>query len=64
MHSSEGLKLIDGKDVFAALPMGFGKSLCFACLPGVFDVMSLTLLGCNASIALTTASFNAFSKLE
>lgn len=24
-------------DVFAVLPTGFGKSLCFACLPAVFD---------------------------
>ena len=31
--------LIGRKDVFAALPTVFGKSLCFGCLPGVFDIV-------------------------
>ena len=31
------VQFLNGNDVFAILPTGFGKSLCFACLPGAFN---------------------------
>ena len=39
-NSSSGFFCLIGKDVFAALSTGYGKSLCYACLPYAFDIAS------------------------
>ena len=35
---------IEGRDVVAVLPTGFGKGLCYACLPLAFDKKSESIL--------------------
>ena len=44
---------IEGRDVFAILPTGFGNSLCYACLPVAFDKISMNTQGYSISVVVT-----------
>ena len=52
------VKFFEGKDVFAVLPMGYGKSLCYICLPRVFDIVDDT----SNSMAIVLTPLTAIMK--
>ena len=47
-----------GSDVFGVLPTGYGKTLCYACLPGIFDELS----GNQSSIVVVISPLTAIMK--
>ena len=49
------IKFASGNDVFAALPTGYGKSLCFVLLPLVFD----RIRGSSSSIVVCVSPLTA-----
>ena len=49
---------VSGNDVFGILPTGYGKTLCYACLPGIFD----EILGCQSSIVVVISPLTAIMK--
>ena len=61
----EQLKVIEtfakGRDVFAVLPTGYGKSLCYGCLPIVFDKL-LGTGGEGSSIVVVVSPLTAIMK--
>lgn len=52
------LNFITGNDVFAVLPTELGKSLCYACLPGIFD----KLYGSTDSVVIVLSPLLAIMK--
>ena len=52
------LSYIRGNDVVAVLPTGYGKSLCYAVLPMVFD----RLLGTKDSVVVVITPLTAIIK--
>ena len=52
------VNLLLGNDVFATLPTGYGKSLCYACLPKAFD----TILKTEGSIIVVVTPLVAIIK--
>lgn len=50
------LHILRGRDVFAILPTGYGKSLCYACLPWIFDEMNRSS---RPSIVIVTSPLTA-----
>lgn len=47
------LNFVRGRDVFAILPTGFGKSLCSACLPAAFDAINKKERGHSITVVVT-----------
>ena len=52
---------VKGRDVFAVLPTGYGKSLCFGCLTLVFDQL-LGKEGEDKSIVVVVTPLTAIMK--
>ena len=52
---------VKGLDVFAVLPTGYGKSLCFGCLPIVFNKL-LGRVGEDRSIIVVVTPLIAIMK--
>ena len=52
------MAVLRGRDVFGILPTGYGKTLCFACLPFIFE----QILEGEASIVLIVTPLVAIMK--
>ena len=53
---------LEGRDIFAVLPTGYGKSLCFGCLPLALDRQNSTRGSMPASIVVVVTPLTAIMK--
>ena len=53
---------VAGQDVFAVLPTGYGKSLCYACLPLLFDHL-YQLEDSQRSIVIVVTPLTAITRI-
>ena len=51
------MEFVNGRDVFAVLPTGYGKALCYACLPLIFDAQISSVAGIVYSNLTTQAKY-------
>ena len=56
------LSFLQGHDVFVSLPTGYGKSLCYAALPGAFDKLLKRTSPGSASIVIAIPPLIALMK--
>ena len=54
--------IMKGRDAFGVLPTGFGKSLCYSCLPGAFDYFLGNCSQAQDSIVLVITPLLAIMK--
>ena len=56
------LYFLSGKDVFVSLPTGYGKSLCYALLPRLFDLKRHGSIDCHKSYVVVVSPLIALMK--
>jgi ATP-dependent DNA helicase RecQ len=47
------ISFVEGNDVFICLPTGFGKSLCYFCLPSLFDILRKKSNGSSVAVVVS-----------